>query len=48
MNLQDNVLEVFRQPSGETYLDQRIMRPEDKIAPQAFPDVELRVGDYLP
>lgn len=48
LNLDDNVLEVFRDPAGESYRDTRTLRPDETIAPLAFPDVEVRVGDFLP
>ena len=48
VNLEDNVLEVYRDPAGETYRDARTLGPDEMIAPLAFPDVELRVGDFLP
>ena len=48
LNLADNVLEVYRDPAGDTYRDARTLRAEAVIAPLAFPDVELRVGDFLP
>ena len=48
VNLEDNVLEVYRDPVGETYRDARTLGPDATIAPLAFPDVELRVGDFLP
>jgi Uma2 family endonuclease len=48
VNLAENVLEVFRDPAGETYRDTRILGADHTIAPLAFPDVELRVGDFIP
>ncbi len=48
LNLTDNVLEVFREPSPEGYRETRTLRPEETIAPLAFPDLALRVGDFLP
>ena len=48
VNLENNVLEVYRDPAGETYRDTRTLGPDATIAPLAFPDVQLRVGDFLP
>lgn len=48
LNLQTNQLEVYRDPAGESYRDTLTLRPDETIAPLAFPDVELRVGDFLP
>lgn len=48
VNLEANVFEVFRDPAGDTYRDTRILNAADTVAPLAFPDVELRVGDFLP
>ncbi len=48
LNLQDNALEIFRNPSGETYLDEHVLGPDGIVSPLAFPDLELRVGDFLP
>jgi Uma2 family endonuclease len=48
LNLEENVLEVYREPAGATYLDARVLAADETIAPLAFPDVQLRVGDFLP
>jgi Uma2 family endonuclease len=48
VNLADNILEVYRDPAGETYRDAQTLGADAKIAPLAFPDVELRVRDFLP
>jgi Uma2 family endonuclease len=48
LNLDDGVLEVFRNPAAGAYRDARVFGPEETIAPLAFPDLELRVGDFLP
>ena len=47
LNLDQNLLEVFRGPSAEGYREARVLRAEDTIAPLAFPDLTLRVGDFL-
>ena len=48
VNLEDNVFEVFRDPDGDTYRDTLTLHSPDVIAPLAFPDVTLRIGDFLP
>jgi Uma2 family endonuclease len=48
VNLEDNVFEIFRNPAGDIYRDTQTLRPSDTIAPVAFPDLKLRVGDFLP
>jgi Uma2 family endonuclease len=48
VNLNENVLEVFRSPVDGIYQDCRVLRPDDLASPLAFPDVEIRVGDFLP
>jgi Uma2 family endonuclease len=48
LNLADNHLEVFREPTADGYRDIRILGGGDAIAPLAFPDLTLRVGDFLP
>lgn len=48
LNLDDGVLEVFRDPGEGAYRNARVLGPEETIAPLAFPDLELRVGDFLP
>jgi Uma2 family endonuclease len=48
LNLTDNVLEVFREPAVDGYRVGRILSADETIAPLAFPDLPLRVGDFLP
>jgi Uma2 family endonuclease len=47
-NLADNVLEVYREPAADGYRETRTLGGEETIAPLAFPDLVLRVGDFLP
>jgi Uma2 family endonuclease len=47
-NLSENVLEVFREPEASGYRETRRLRADETIAPLAFPDLFLRVGDFLP
>lgn len=48
LNLADNVLEVFRSPAAEGYRENAVLGVEDKVAPLEFPDLVIRVGDFLP
>jgi Uma2 family endonuclease len=48
LNLEENVLEVYRNPRDGTYQDVRIVKADETVAPEAFPDLVLRVGDFLP
>ncbi len=47
-DLPDNVLEVYREPVGDTFALERIVRPEDTITPLAFPDLVAKAGDFIP
>jgi Uma2 family endonuclease len=38
---------VHRQPLAETYADVQSLSAERTLAPAAFPDFELAVGDIL-
>lgn len=48
LNLADNALEVFRSPSAEGYRESLVLSADEKIAPLSFPDLVIRVGDFLP
>jgi len=48
LNLEQNVLEVYRDPAGAEYRQTRVLGPDERVAPLSFPDVELRVGDFIP
>jgi Uma2 family endonuclease len=48
LNLQDQVLEIFRDPADGAYRESRTLVADETIAPLAFPDLILRVGDFLP
>jgi Uma2 family endonuclease len=47
-NLADNRLEVHREPATDGYRQTRSLQANETIAPLAFPDLKLRVGDFLP
>ena len=48
VNLVDDVLEVFRDPENGVYRTLSVLNPADKLAPLAFPGLELTVSELLP
>jgi len=48
VNLVDNVLEVYREPSGDTYQHMTTHEPGNRIAPLAWPDMEIEVQELFP
>lgn len=48
LNLQDDVLESYRNPRGGSYLEQVIVKADGRAAPQAFPDVVIDLSDIIP
>ena len=48
LNLQANQLEVYREPVGDRYRNARVCDASETVFPLAFPDVEVRVGDFIP
>ena len=48
LNLAENVLEVFREPVADGYREAFTLPADATVAPLAFPDLVLRVGDFLP
>jgi Uma2 family endonuclease len=48
LNLQDNVLEIYRNPEGGTYREQVIVEADGQAAPQAFPDVIISLSEIIP
>lgn len=48
LNLEDNVIEVFRSPHGESYAETSRIGAGQKLSPLAFPDVVLALDDILP
>ncbi|EDY21589.1 protein of unknown function DUF820 [Chthoniobacter flavus Ellin428] len=48
LNLADNALEVFRSPGVDGYRESLVLSADEKVAPLSFPDLTLRVGDFLP
>ena len=47
MNLADESVEVYRAPSETGYREADVARRGQDIAPAAFPDCRLAVGDLL-
>ena len=47
VNVQARQLEVYRNPKGEAYSESRVLKPSDKIALLAFPDVEVRLSEVF-
>lgn len=48
VNLSDEVVEVYRGPQGETYLERRQFGRGENVAPGAFPEIEFPVAKILP
>lgn len=48
VNLIDDVLEVHRDPRGGAYASRTILKPDDRVAPLAWPDLEVSGRDLLP
>ncbi len=48
LNLEENCLEVFRHPQAQGYGEPQVFAPEESVAPLAFPDLLLKVGEFLP
>ncbi|RFM25221.1 MAG: Uma2 family endonuclease [Candidatus Thermochlorobacter aerophilum] len=47
LKVQDQQLEVYRHPKDGSYAEQRLLQPSDKIAPLAFPDIEITLSDIF-
>jgi Uma2 family endonuclease len=48
LNLRDNVMEIYREPQGDQYRVVEKVGPSGFVSPVEFPDIKLRVGDYIP
>ena len=48
VNLRSRTLEVYRQPEGDTYINLRVYRETDAVAPLAAPNELVQVADLLP
>lgn len=40
-------VEIWRRPEGGAYHDVRLVRPEESLAPEVFPEASLLAGDLL-
>ncbi len=47
VDLEKNVVEVHRSPSGDRYASVERLAPGNHVSPKAFPDVELEVSEIL-
>lgn len=48
VNLQDDVIEVYRTPHGEEYRQESVANMGDTLAPLAFSDVKIEVSEIIP
>lgn len=48
LNLRDRVLEVHREPAGESYRQRLLLGEGDIVSPLAAPDCRIDVGDLFP
>jgi Uma2 family endonuclease len=48
VNLADNVIDVHRQPQGETYAESTRYSRGEKVAPARFPDRFIAVDEIIP
>ena len=48
VNLIDNRLEIYRQPSNSIYTSIQIVMPPQSISLPEFPEISLNIGDFFP
>jgi Uma2 family endonuclease len=48
LNLQDDVLEIYRHPEGGAYREEIVVKADGQAAPQAFPDVLIKLAEIIP
>ena len=48
LNLEDDVLEIYRQPDGPAYREQIIVPSTGAASPLAFPDITIALADIIP
>jgi Uma2 family endonuclease len=48
VNLIDDRLEIYRQPSGSIYTSIQIVTPPQSISLPEFPEISLNIGDFFP
>ena len=46
-DLQNDILHVHREPSGQAYKTEFALRPGDSVSPLDFPDVTLKIDELL-
>jgi len=47
VNLKDNAIEVYRDPSGESYATRQVARGTERVTPQRFADVKITVAKIV-
>jgi hypothetical protein len=47
VNLKENTIEVYRDPSGESYSVRRAARGNERVASSSFPDVKVTVSKIV-
>ena len=47
VNLKENTIEVYREPSDESYGSRRVARGNERVAPAIFPDVRVTVSKIV-
>ncbi len=47
VNLESDCIEVYREPKGRSYQEQRVIQPEERLSPAAFPDTLLSAAALL-
>jgi Uma2 family endonuclease len=48
LNLQEDVLEIYRNPEGGSYREQVIVKAGGQAAPESFPDVVISLAEIIP
>ncbi len=48
LNLEDDILEIYRQPEGPAYREKIIVLADGVASPLAFPDVVIALSEILP
>lgn len=47
VNLSDSVIQVFRSPEDGDYRERSVVGKGERLSPQAFPELELRIDEIL-
>ncbi len=48
LNLEDDILEIYRQPEGAAYREKIIITADGVASPLAFPDVVIALSEIIP